>query len=654
MSAEEEKKKAEKREEQEYLSTLECAICKSGEDDENMLLCDGCDKGFHLHCLGLKKVPATEFWYCIQCKFEITHNEKVKKNIKKAQAEKKSNTMRARVRRPPPDVTREIATFVEKHLLPAVNAGGAKGWDMRLAIQKVIAAAKAAQDYKLKKEAQAVLARLETVGIEYFRIHPKGRGILCDRPEGFPPVTFVAEYLGQLYSAQQWFELQSAGKKANESGELPDFYNIVIERPKDDCGGYDALFVDAMHMGNFSSRMSHSCDPNCQAVVMSCSGRLTIAVYTLRHIKCGEELTFDYGAVTEDAKEFKAATCLCGMTKCRGSYLGLAPDRAFQQVFEKQHNFVERNRVLLDACSEPMAEADWRRLARHGFGLSALGDFRAVYAAWAAAHGCGEQIMPDLSAPAAQGFLRRYLGLGLPAAPEWLLKWASLTLEFVEQEREALPKLILQQGQKRGSNLKAYTELAAGIEAKGIADSRLQNMVVALDKIWHQAASHGPETLQRPPVELLTEAEVVAYLVSGPASVLRRCTAAAGPFLCTACHNAMQDTTGRARRGAGKDHGLGCLCLNELTGLAEEPAATAKAARALLQRAEKALRALADPHTPRHAAAADILHMYASTRRYFKFNAVAGEAATAPAAAPAAPAAPEPVAPNGHAAAKDV
>jgi hypothetical protein len=27
--------------------------------------------------------------------------------------------------------------------------------------------------------------------------------------------------------------------------ELPDFYNIVLERPKDDPDGYDVLFIDA-------------------------------------------------------------------------------------------------------------------------------------------------------------------------------------------------------------------------------------------------------------------------------------------------------------------------------------------------------------------------------------------------------------------------
>ena len=33
--------------------------------------------------------------------------------------------------------------------------------------------------------------------------------------------------------------------------------------------------------------MSHSCTPNCQAIIMACGGRLTIALYTLRHVHEG-------------------------------------------------------------------------------------------------------------------------------------------------------------------------------------------------------------------------------------------------------------------------------------------------------------------------------------------------------------------------------
>ena len=50
---------------------------------------------------------------------------------------------------------------------------------------------------------------------------------------------------------------------------------------------------------------------------MAAGGRLTIAVYTLRTVAYGEELTFDYASVTESEREFRAAICLCGTQLCR-------------------------------------------------------------------------------------------------------------------------------------------------------------------------------------------------------------------------------------------------------------------------------------------------------------------------------------------------
>lgn len=183
-------------------------------------------------------------------------------------------------------------------------------------------------------------------GYNYFRLHPKGRGMLVARPGGIAPFTFVEEYLGEVHTGGggvasalcvfiagfvmcmmphtqtpppdttpvphtvrpaassstqvqganqvlphlcgvhatataaaaaavatavtvssppgwRWFEIQDAIKKITQK-ELPDFYNITLERPKDDPDGYDVMFVDAAFMGSFASRMSHSCSPNCQ------------------------------------------------------------------------------------------------------------------------------------------------------------------------------------------------------------------------------------------------------------------------------------------------------------------------------------------------------------------------------------------------------
>ena len=38
--------------------------------------------------------------------------------------------------------------------------------------------------------------------------------------------------------------MQDIIRKASKE-ELPDFYNIQLERPKDDPAGFDVLFIDA-------------------------------------------------------------------------------------------------------------------------------------------------------------------------------------------------------------------------------------------------------------------------------------------------------------------------------------------------------------------------------------------------------------------------
>ncbi|XP_040569329.1 bromodomain adjacent to zinc finger domain protein 1A isoform X2 [Lepeophtheirus salmonis] len=46
-----------------------CRICRRKSDPENMLLCDGCDRGHHMYCLkpALKTVPVDD-WFCSECK----------------------------------------------------------------------------------------------------------------------------------------------------------------------------------------------------------------------------------------------------------------------------------------------------------------------------------------------------------------------------------------------------------------------------------------------------------------------------------------------------------------------------------------------------------------------------------------------------------
>ncbi|CAL9186812.1 unnamed protein product [Musa hybrid cultivar] len=52
----------------EYYSDLRCEECRSGDRDEEMLLCDRCDRGYHLYCLRpiAVRVPSGP-WFCPSC-----------------------------------------------------------------------------------------------------------------------------------------------------------------------------------------------------------------------------------------------------------------------------------------------------------------------------------------------------------------------------------------------------------------------------------------------------------------------------------------------------------------------------------------------------------------------------------------------------------
>ena len=46
-----------------------CEVCGAPDDEKDglpMLLCDGCDRGFHMACVGLRREPASE-WFCDEC-----------------------------------------------------------------------------------------------------------------------------------------------------------------------------------------------------------------------------------------------------------------------------------------------------------------------------------------------------------------------------------------------------------------------------------------------------------------------------------------------------------------------------------------------------------------------------------------------------------
>eukprot|EP00878_Enallax_costatus_P028162 GHUV01030381.1.p1 GENE.GHUV01030381.1~~GHUV01030381.1.p1 ORF type:complete len:660 (+),score=307.55 GHUV01030381.1:240-1982(+) len=379
-----------------------------------------------------------------------------------------------------------VHEWIDDVFLPAVNAAGNQGWDM-VRVATDIKEKAEAQGHKINAAAaDAILNQFNSSGYPWFRLHPKGRGVIVTRSEGVAPFTFVEEYLGEVHTGWRWFEIQDAIKKITQM-DLPDFYNIALERPKDDPDGYDILFVDAAFMGSFASRMSHSCTPNCQAVVVSSGGRLTVALYTIRHVAAGEELTFDYSCVTESEDEFKQAYCMCSTRHCRGSFLYYTGSKAYMQVLEEKHTFLDRQALLLRCCTEPLSDADKARLEAAGLRGSVLG-------------------RPDIECN--------------PETPDWLKKWAALTLQFVDLERQLLPGEL--QALPPPLTQAPADSVAAAV---GVELNRLQNICISLDKAKH--CLNQPGQCRDPPLALLTDEEVAEYLWNGDRSVARRAVKAA-------------------------------------------------------------------------------------------------------------------------------
>ena len=87
--------------------------------------------------------------------------------------------------------------------------------------------------------------------------------------------------------------------------------------------------IDALHGGNSSRWINHSCEPNCEADETD-NGRVFIKA--LRDLLPGEELFYDYGLVIDERytpKLKKEFACYCGSADCRGTML--APKRNSQR-----------------------------------------------------------------------------------------------------------------------------------------------------------------------------------------------------------------------------------------------------------------------------------------------------------------------------------
>jgi uncharacterized protein len=90
----------------------------------------------------------------------------------------------------------------------------------------------------------------------------------------------------------------------------------------------DKYVLDANSEGNIARWINHSCKPNCRALLEEDPDgdprKDRVLIETLRPLKAGEELTYDYGIVLDErlTPRLKAIwACRCGARNCTGTLL---------------------------------------------------------------------------------------------------------------------------------------------------------------------------------------------------------------------------------------------------------------------------------------------------------------------------------------------
>ncbi|KAK7257506.1 hypothetical protein RIF29_31531 [Crotalaria pallida] len=467
--------------------------------------------------------------------------------------------------------------FIEDLLLRTLNKQaryftGTGSTPMSYPLQPVIEEierdAEEVSDARMVRMCQGILKAIDNRPDDKYVAYRKGLGVVCDKEEGFGEDDFVVEFLGEVYPVWKWFEKQDGIRslQKNSKDPAPEFYNIYLERPKGDADGYDLVVVDAMHKANYASRICHSCRPNCEAKVTAVDGHYQIGIYSVRKIQHGEEITFDYNSVTESKEEYEASVCLCGSQVCRGSYLNLTGEGAFDKVLKEWHGILDRHYLMLEACElNSVSEEDYNDLGRAGLGSCLLG--------------------------------------GLP---DWLVAYAARLVRFINFERTKLPEEILkhnlEEKRKYFSDICLEVERSdAEVQAEGVYNQRLQNLAVTLDKVRYvMRCTFGDPRKAPPALEKLSSEAVVSFLWKGEDSFVEELLQCLAPHVEESILNDLKS----------KIH-------------ARDPSTSGdiqKEVKKSLLWLRDEVRNLPCTYKCRHDAAADLIHFYAYTKHFFRIQ----------------------------------
>ncbi|CAF4678508.1 unnamed protein product [Rotaria sp. Silwood1] len=115
--------------------------------------------------------------------------------------------------------------------------------------------------------------------------------------------TFICEYVGEIITEEKFHE-----RMANVYSKDEHHYTMKLTQN---------LVIDAYRMGSIARFANHSCSPNCEFQKWTVDGLQRMCMFSLRPIKAGEELTYDYNFQCFNLQAQQP--CYCESSKCRGT-----------------------------------------------------------------------------------------------------------------------------------------------------------------------------------------------------------------------------------------------------------------------------------------------------------------------------------------------
>ncbi len=139
----------------------------------------------------------------------------------------------------------------------------------------------------------------EWIVVKTSKVHNKGVFAAKDIPKGTKIIEYVGEKITKKESEIRADKVIEDSKKDKTKGAV---YLFEINKRYD---------IDGNVPYNTARYINHCCDPNCEVELEE--GH--IFIYSLRGIKKGEELNYDYGY---DIDNYEDHPCCCGAKNCIG------------------------------------------------------------------------------------------------------------------------------------------------------------------------------------------------------------------------------------------------------------------------------------------------------------------------------------------------